>query len=70
MTAAVALVDVTATLPGGTIRARGKADFRRDSNAIRVVGGTGAFAGAKGTVEEKVLPTDQALNIFRLRGVG
>lgn len=68
-TAAVAFVDVTATLPGGTIRARGQADFRRDSNVIRVVGGTGAFAGAKGTVEEKALPSGQTLNIYRLRRV-
>jgi hypothetical protein len=68
-TAAVAFVDVTATLPGGTMRARGQADFRRDSNVIRVVGGTGAFAGAKGTVEEKALPSGQTLNIYRLRRV-
>lgn len=65
--AAVASVDVTATLPGGTIRARGKADFRLARNVIRVVDGTGAFAGAKGTVEERALPNDQTLNIYRLQ---
>ena len=69
-TATVASVDVTATLPGGTIRARGQVDFRRDSNVIRVVGGAGAFARASGIVEEKVLRSDQTLNVYRLRGSG
>ena len=65
--AAVASVEVTATLPGGTIRAQGKADFRRARNVIRVVGGTGVFAGTKGTVEERALPNDRTLNIYRLQ---
>jgi len=69
-TAAVASVEVTATLPGGTIRARGRADFRLTSNVIRVVGGTGVFAGARGTAEERALPSGQTLNIYRLRGTG
>lgn len=67
---AVASVEVRSTLPGGTIRARGRADFRRDSNVIRVVGGTGVFVGAAGTVEERELPSGQTLDIYRLRGVG
>jgi hypothetical protein len=66
-TAAVASVVTTTTLPGGTIRSRGTADFRLATNVIRVVGGTGAFVGAKGTTEQRFLPGDKALNIYRVR---
>ena len=65
--AAVASVEVTATFLGGTIRARGKADFRRARNVIQVVGGTGVFADALGSVEERALANGQTLNIYRLR---
>jgi hypothetical protein len=66
-TAAVASVVATTTLPGGTLRSRGRADFRLASNLIRVVGGTGVFLGARGTVEQKVLAGNKAMNIYRLR---
>jgi hypothetical protein len=66
LTSAIASVDVTATLPGGTIRARGKADFRLARNVIQVVGGTGMFAGAKGTAEERVTQSGETFNVYRL----
>jgi hypothetical protein len=64
---AIATVKVTATLPGGTIQARGRVDFQKPSNIIRVIDGTGVFERASGTVEERVLQGGQTLNVYRLR---
>lgn len=69
-TRAIGIVEVTTTLPGGTIQARGRADFRRASNVIRIIGGTGVFSRARGTSEQRVLPNDQVLNVYRVRVSG
>jgi hypothetical protein len=62
-----ARVTVTATLPGGTLRLA--ATISSNKQALPVVGGTGEFAGARGTCEVRNLDADgdPALNIFRLR---
>jgi hypothetical protein len=58
--------DGTARLPGGTVRIRGQ--VRAISNTvlqIRVVGGTGRYASARGTLT--VGPGDkEALNVYKL----
>jgi hypothetical protein len=61
-------VRVTATLPGGTIRSSGK-DTAVPNQSLRVTGGTGKFAGARGVVEVRLLDarTRRALNVYRLR---
>src|SRR5207342_408426 len=67
LTAAVATLEVTATLPGGTVHARGRVDFRLASDAIRVDGGTGAFAGTTGTMEQRFIATnDRTMYVFTL----
>jgi hypothetical protein len=59
---------VTATLPGGTIRSSGK-DTGALNQSLRVIGGTGRFAGARGVVEVRLLDlrTRRALNVYRLQ---
>jgi len=54
-------------LPGGTIRIDGVTT--ESKRTVRVIGGTGAFAGARGTCEIRNLEPDgdPALNIYRLR---
>jgi hypothetical protein len=49
----LAAADVTAVakLPGGTIQGGGRIRFEKRRRAISVTGGTGAFAGARGTLE-------------------
>ena len=57
---------LTVTLPGGTIRAGGV--IGTVGQRIPVIGGTGVFAGARGTSEVRRLDGQgQALNIYRLR---
>ena len=60
------LINVVVTLPGGTIRARGERLFK-DPIVISVIGGTGAFAGARGTSEARSLSGGRTLNVYRLR---
>ena len=62
-----AVVSVTAKLPGGAIQAKGTGDFTADRLTIAVVGGTGAYAGARGVSESKSLSGDRTLNVYRLR---
>ncbi len=59
---------VTATLPGGTICSSGK-DTGGVNQPLRVTGGTGKFAGARGAVEVRLLDlrTRRALNVYRLQ---
>lgn len=59
---------VTATLPGGTVRSSGK-DTGALNESLRVTGGTGQFAGARGVVEVRLidLRTRRALNVYRLQ---
>ena len=59
---------LTAKLPGGTLR--GTATSTGSGNPIiRVVGGTGAFANARGTLEVRDHngPKPGVLNVYRLR---
>jgi hypothetical protein len=59
---------VTATLPGGTIRAAGRVRETR-AQTIRVTGGTGTFANASGSGEVRSLNAsgDRTLNVYRLQ---
>jgi hypothetical protein len=62
-------LDVTATLPGGTLRVRGPQRMLRDGGRrYPVVGGTGRFAGARGTVTVRPLSGtgSRASNVYRL----
>jgi hypothetical protein len=64
-----ARLDVTATLPGGTLRVRGPLRMLRDgSQRYPVVGGTGRFAGARGTVTVGASSgtRPRASNVYRL----
>jgi hypothetical protein len=58
---------VTVSLPGGTLRVAGT--VTSNEQLLPVVGGSGDFAGARGTSEVKSLDADgdPALNIYRLR---
>jgi hypothetical protein len=60
-------IRLTVNLPRGTLR--GDGPVNDISQTIRVVGGTGVFAGARGTAEVRQLAADgdPALNIYRLR---
>lgn len=66
-TAALAVVSVTARLPDGAIQAKGTGDITADRLTIAVVGGTGAYVGARGTSESKSLAGNRSLNVYRLR---
>jgi Dirigent-like protein len=59
---------VTAALPGGTIRSRGR-DEVANSESLRITGGTGTFAGARGVCEVRTLNVrlGRALNVYRLQ---
>jgi len=60
-----ARIRATVTLPGGTIRLAGTAvETKLD---VPVVGGTGAFAGARGTTDVSIRTDDVALVTYRLR---
>jgi hypothetical protein len=57
----------TATLPGGTIRFDGRISGRTTTVVIQVVGGTGRYANARGTVAVTDLDNrGSALNVYRL----
>ena len=56
----------TATLPNGTLRVAGVARAGEPPR-IPVVGGTGTYAGARGTCETRSLGGGRALNVCRLR---
>ena len=66
-TAATAAVAVTAKLPDGALQAKGTGDITAERLTIAVVGGTGAYVGARGTSESKSLSGDRSLNVYRLR---
>jgi hypothetical protein len=61
-------VKVTASLPGGTIRSSGR-DTPIPNQSLRVIGGTGRFAGARGVVEVRALDVRSrlALNVYRIQ---
>jgi hypothetical protein len=60
-------IKITATLPGGTLRVAG--NVTASFEGAPVVGGTGDFARARGTLEVRNLEPDgdPALNVYRLR---
>jgi hypothetical protein len=62
-------IDVTARLPGGTLRVRGPLrTLANGGQRYPVVGGTGRFAGARGTVTVRPLSGagQRASNVYRL----
>jgi len=61
------LLSVNAKLPHGTIRAEGRSDLMAAKFSIPVVGGTGLYAGARGTAESIDLAGNRTLNVYRLR---
>lgn len=63
-----AVIDVRVQLPGGTLRARGRMRISQgDRILVTVTGGTGKFAGARGTGEARTLSPNESLNVYRLR---
>jgi len=62
-------VKLTATLPGGTLRAAGRIGQQEKVERIPVRGGTGAFAGARGVEETSALGASglRARNVYRLQ---
>ena len=54
--------------PGGTIRLSGRGTTVVNES-LRVVGGTGTYAGARGVVEVRALDlrSGRALNVYRLQ---
>ena len=63
-----AVIDVRVQLPGGTLRARGRMRVSQvDRLVVTVTGGTGRFAGARGTGEARSLSQGESLNVYRLR---
>jgi hypothetical protein len=63
-----AVIDVRVQLPGGTLRARGRMRVSQgDRIVVTVTGGTGKFAGARGTGEARALSPNESLNVYRLR---
>jgi hypothetical protein len=61
------LVNVKAVLAGGAIRSKGRVDDRTQSDVIPVVGGTGRYAGARGSLLNRQLDQAVAINVYRLR---
>ena len=55
---------VTATLPGGTVRVQGLVGGGR---LVPVVGGTGAFAGARGVTSVRDESNTRSRNTYRLQ---
>jgi hypothetical protein len=55
-----------AKLPGGTIVVRARLRVGVTLSSVTVVGGTGRFAGARGTVALQGMSRGRATNVFRL----
>src|SRR5262245_32353354 len=63
-----AVITVKVVLPGGTLEARGRMRISQgDRIVVTVTGGTGKFAGARGTGEARSLSPSESLNVYRLR---
>ncbi len=63
-----AVIAVRVVLSGGTLIARGRMRVSQgDRIVITVTGGTGTFAGARGTGEARALSPNESLNVYRLR---
>jgi len=65
----IASVNVRVTLPGGTLRVSGRENGKKTSGTLPVVGGTGRFAGARGTsyIRNVDKSSTRAVNVYRLR---
>jgi Dirigent-like protein len=61
------LVKATVKLPGGTLRLQGRAHVSSYVRFVPVVGGTGRFANARGTVRVQERASLPSLNDYRLR---
>jgi hypothetical protein len=53
--------------PGGAIRSRGTFDDQDYPVELRVIGGTGAFAGARGTFEVVTFPDASQGHTYQLQ---
>ena len=58
-------VDFVTRFPGGTVHAHGEG--KRGKPEVPIVGGTGLYAGATGSIEGRHLASGEKLNIYRLR---
>lgn len=65
LTPTSASLTVVVKIPDGTLRVQGQVSPSTTSGRLRVVGGTGSFAGARGSCEVRDLP-DHSLNVYRL----
>jgi hypothetical protein len=61
-------IKLVVTLPGGTLRAAGRIRETDATQTLRVTGGTGTFANARGTGVTRPLNTagSRALNVYRV----
>ncbi len=61
-------VDILARLPRGTLHVRGRSRTVSQARVMPVVGGTGQFKGATGTLTVKEIPhTGEFSHVYRLR---
>lgn len=62
-------VKATTTLPGGTIRAQGAVTAAQTTGTFRVVGGTGEYADARGSISSRNLNANgsRGLSVYRIR---
>jgi hypothetical protein len=58
-------VDFVTRFPGGTVHAHGEG--KRGKPEVPIVGGTGLYAGATGSIEGQHLANGEKLNIYRLQ---
>ena len=59
-------VDFVTRFPGGTVHAHGEGKIGSKPK-VPIVGGTGLYVGATGSIEGQHLATGQKLNIYRLQ---
>jgi Dirigent-like protein len=68
VSAEVARFRGTAHLPGGTLTVKGRVRIANPNGVLTLVGGTGAWAHARGSVTVRDLPGDKrVLNVYRVR---
>jgi hypothetical protein len=65
--ATTATVRGTVTLPGGTLRIGGALALPNTSGRVPIVGGTGAFAGARGFCQSREITGERSSNVYRVR---